>query len=378
MEKVQFSIGQLENNATDLTQLSSNIGEIGMGIDYSNNDLANEMQNRFPLVNWLLRTTATRRANAQRDSGSMNIHRANGELNYVAPWTVGTLPPEDTTGECCWIPFDLTKCGSEVPLKLLCLKDCDKILDNLVFGQKRFGSNDLIGEFAREGQTVKSAREEMARLSMAWFTARNIILGTTTTATATLKPFHGLLEVMEDASVVKVLGTNVIAAFDMLGCRISQLGDGDYVFAVHPLVYESIKREVVVDRFGRYPEGWSRTGDEVTFNGIGFIRDKLVPIDMSVGTGDVWLLDGQDVGALMGTTLRPAQEFIRESFDTDTVANGCAEECTYYYNYGAVFGTNTNHLAVIVNVPVSANCLGEALTGLDLLIQPDTIVPIQQ
>lgn len=375
---VQFDIAQLESHATDLATLSSNIGEIGMGIDYSNNNLANELQNRFPLVDWLLRTSATRRAMAERNNGSMNIHRANGELNYVAPWTVGTLPPEDTTGECCWIPFDLTKCGSEVPLKLLCLKDCDKILDNLVFGQKRFGSNDLVGEFARVGQTVKEARTEMARLSMAWFTARNIILGTTTTATATLKPFHGLLEVVEDASVVKVLGSNILAAFDMLGCRISQLGDGEYVFAVHPLVYESIKREVVVDRFGRYPEGWSRDGDEVRFSGIGFIRDKLVPIDMSAGTGDVWMLDGMHVGALMGTSLRPGADFIREDFNTDTVANGCAQECTYYYNYGTVFGSDSNHLAVITNVPVSANCLGEAMTGLDLIIQPNTLVPIQQ
>ena len=218
----------------------------------------------------------------------------------------------------------------------------------------------------------------MARLSMAWFTARNIILGTTTTATATLKPFHGLLEVVEDASVIKVLGSNILAAFDMLGCRISQLGDGDYVFAVHPLVYESIKRAVVVDRFGRYPEGWDRVGDEVTYNSIGFIRDKLVPIDMSAGTGDVWMLDGQHVGALMGTSLRPGADFIREDFNTDTVANGCAQECTYYYNYGTVFGSDSNHLAVIINVPVSANCLGEAMTGLDLIIQPNTLVPIQQ
>lgn len=374
----KFNLMQLESVATDIETLSSNIGEIGMGIDYSNNTLANEMQNRFPLVDWLLRTPASRRIRAQRDRGTLTIHRNDGELYLVAPWTVGTLPPEDTTGECCWIPFDLTKCGQEVPLKLLCLKDCDKILDNFVFGQKRFGSNDLVGEFANVGETVKEARNRMARVSMAWFTARNIILGTTTTATATLKPFHGLLEVVEDPAVVKVLGSNILAAFDMLGCRISQLGSGDYVFAVHPLVYESIKREVTLDRFGRYPEGWSRNGEEVTYSGIGFIRDKLVPVDMSAGTGDVWLLDGEQVGAMMGTELQPGERFIRRTFDTDTVENGCANECTYYYNYGTVFGGNTNHAAVITNVPVSANCLGDALTGLDLLIQPETLVPIQQ
>ena len=36
---------------------------------------------------------------------------------------------------------------------------------------------------------------------------------------------------------------------------------------------------------------------ELRFKGIPFIDDKLVPVDMVAGTGDIWLLYRQDLAA---------------------------------------------------------------------------------
>lgn len=47
-----FDTQVLENNAVDISTFAqlSNIGEIGMAPDFSQNQLANDFQNRFPLL----------------------------------------------------------------------------------------------------------------------------------------------------------------------------------------------------------------------------------------------------------------------------------------------------------------------------------------
>ena len=99
--------------SVDLDSLSkfSNIGEIGIGLDYSNNQLANEMQNQFPLLNWLMGTAVSQRWASEASQGSMDIHNdtSDGLFKVTMPWMVGTTPPEDMSSECCWIPLELQK-----------------------------------------------------------------------------------------------------------------------------------------------------------------------------------------------------------------------------------------------------------------------------
>lgn len=365
-------------NVTDILKLSSNIGDIGMAPDFSNNSLRNPLQNDFPLVNWLLSTpfSATMRNASRRGLGQ--IHKnSDGDWVVMFPFTVGTLPPTDTTGACCWVPLDIAKCGGTAPLRLLCLKDCDSIMNNLINQNRYPGSNDLIGYLQREGESVKEARKRMARLSMAFFTAYNMILGTTTAGTDILKPFHGLLEVMESPDVTPMYGANPLAVFDSLWCRLQILGAGNYAIAVHPLTYMGIASTVQPGRFNELPAGWTKSGDEIRFNGIGFIQDTRVPIDLTAGTGEAWVLDGNVLAAFMGTDLMPADSFTRHgSTSTDNPDEGCASECDFYYNYGSVFTSNPNRLTLITDIPLSSNCIGTALQGLDDLVQPTTLVPM--
>lgn len=387
MNELNVSRNSLDANAVDVnalsefvTNLSSNIGGVGIAPDYSNNQLRNPVTDPFPLVTWLRQTALSAQIRNGASRGLAAIHQdADGNWVLMLPYTVGTKEPTATPNACCWVPLDIAKCGDEVPIRMLCLKDCDNILPNLINAGRRAGSNDLIGYFMRPGESVRQARRRMARTSMAYFTARNMILGLTTAETGFLKPFHGLLEVMEDVTVPHFLGTDILATFARLGCRLSILGGSNYIFAANPIMINTIAEAVQPGQFNTLPTGWTKSADgSVSFMGIRFLADKSIPVDLENGTGEIWLLNGNFVGAYMGTDLTVTNnDFIREGFtSTDDPNNGCASECTYYYNYGTVFKTNPNYLAVIQDVPISANCAGEALVGIDHLITPDTLVPM--
>lgn len=367
-----------QNLAASATK--SNVGTVGIETDYSDNSPANPFQNVFPLVSWLMATPASRKMQNAMNRGAWSLSKKeDGKFYIQLPFTYGTTEPKSTQGECCWVPLDLAKCGSNAPLALLCLKSCEPIMDNLVNETRKIKSNDMICYFQREGETIKDAQKRMDLISMAYFTAINVILGTMTTGTATLKPFHGLLEVMEDKAVIKIAGANVLSAFDSVGLRLAALGDGDYKFACHPLVLEGIKSVIVPGKFnGEYPDGWTKSENgEITFKGHGFVADKLVPCDITAGTGDVWVLEGNTVGLVMGTTFQPSEKFQRHTFGaTDNPSEGCGTHCDYYYNFGCAFGTDANRLMVIQGIPMSAATLGDALNGLDLVLKPTTIVPI--
>lgn len=367
-----------QNLAASATK--SNVGTVGIGTDYSDNSPANPFQNVFPLVSWLMATPASRKMQNAMNRGAWSLSKKeDGKFYIQLPFSYGTTEPKSTQGECCWVPLDLAKCGSNAPLALLCLKSCEPIMDNLVNETRKIKSNDMICYFQREGETIKDAQKRMDLISMAYFTAINVILGTMATGTATLKPFHGLLEVMEDKAVIKIAGANVLSAFDSVGLRLAALGDGDYKFACHPLVLEGIKSVIVPGKFnGEYPDGWTKSENgEITFKGHGFVADKLVPCDITAGTGDVWVLEGNTVGLVMGTTFQPSEKFQRHTFGaTDNPSEGCGTHCDYYYNFGCAFGTDANRLMVIQGIPMSAATLGDALNGLDLVLKPTTIVPI--
>ncbi|WP_304762624.1 hypothetical protein [Faecalibaculum rodentium] len=381
-------IRSAEENAIESTlaaenlMTNSNIGSLGRNIDLSDNELANQLQMDFPLVDWLMNTTPSANMRGKYDAGNLPMYKDDDNTWKIRlPFTVGTLPPEDTSGECCWTPMELAKCGKETSLHLLCLKDCETMLDNFILKKQRFQANDLINYFMQKGETIKQARVRMAEMSFVWFQKHNIVLGTPDTRTATLKPFNGLLSVIEDPAVIKVAGTTPLAAFDSLACRYAVLGEGDIVYACHPLTYYSLQREIVKGKNGEYPEGWTKdesTG-EIKFHNHGFIKDKDIPVDEDAGVGEIWQLDGTAVGCMMFTSFIPSEEFRRHTFSTNNnQVEGCAAECDYYYNAGLVFCTNPNKLAVITDVPLSTNCSGITMLGTDSLMHPDTIVPIDR
>lgn len=379
MAKEMVSTAELEAVAVDLKHLATNFTDVVPDCLGLGSDPKTEIMNENPLYFWLLNTPLARRVRGlinDIDRGACILHKdANGKYVIEIPGTFWSLPLADTSQECCWVPFDFAKCASNVPINRLCLKDCDNIDDILLGRFQRL--NRSYDEFGRRGENYVSVKERIARLSMAFLTANNAILGTDNNTTDILKPFHGLLQVMMNPAINTINGTDVLSAFDSMWCRLKVLGYRDVVFATNPIIYESISTLIQLGQNNRYPIGWKKDGDTIRFHGIRFIQDRHVPVDMQAATGEVWVLSGDAVGLWMAADLtnpfkRPNHD--GGQFTERPLADGCGQECKWYYNYGTAFANNANKLMNITNVPISANCVG-VIGDLGDLINPTTLVP---
>lgn len=384
------STAKLDRVAEDQAKLASNFPEIVSdcyGIDGASVD--GILQDRFPVVNWLMDTVPSREirdladSRRYRDGLSDKIHKATvgegaeAQTKYVleTPRSIWSTEMPSTENECCWLPPDFAKCGGQAPLNLLCLKDCGNIEDDLMGDLLRINEKMAVSPIANPGDTFNEVRRRIDRLSMIYYSAHNIVHGLDNTYTATLKPFHGLLAVLENPAVAHYKGTNVLAAFAQLGCRLDLIG-GRQVIAVNPIIYSSIMAAIIPDQNGNLPAGWTKSGDTITFHGRRFLQDKLIPVDVENGTGEAWVLDEETVGLFLATDIAPREgtRFVRYSGINNVETPNCGEECMYLYNMGTVWGSDANKLAVITDIPVSSACAG-TMSRFAGLIQPTTLVP---
>lgn len=362
------------NSAVDVQELASNFIDIISDCEgLEDFDLRNALQDRYPLASWLL---STRFSGMLRDleRDPQRFHKGGeGEAQWVmdVPGTVYTLEPANSGDDCCWTISDFAKCAGNVPMAFVCLKDCDNIFDSLVYNKLRINAKSALERFARTGETLAQVENRIRHLWMAFYTMHTLILGTMETSDNITKPFHGLLEVLQNNAVASIDGTNILAAFDSIACRIAALGGDDWAFAINPLLYRSIEAAVRPNERGELPVGWSRANGRLTFEGIRFIEDKLVPVDLEAMTGDIWLIDGSATGAYLAYDL--GNEAERHTFEEQSKEDGCGEECWYLYNFGTVANNNANRAMVISGVAVSNACT--SIADLASLINPTTLVP---
>ena len=368
-------ISMLDARAVDVEKLASNFIDIISDCEgLEDFTLRNTLEDRYPLATWLASTPFASMMR-RRSTNPQLFHKGTGEdaADWVmeVPGSVWTLEPANSNADCCWTIPDFAKCKSEVPLNFVCLKDCQSIFDSMVYERLRIDRRVSLEGFAREGETMEQVENRIRHLWMAFYTMHTAILGTSSTSDNIVKQFHGLLEVLQNSAVVSISGANILAAFDSLACRLAVLGGGQWRFAVNPLIYRSLEEVVVADERGNLPAGWSKANG-LSFNGIGFIQDKLVPVDMTEMTGDIWLIDGDSTGLFMGYSIGNEKE-IKNDFTEKTLEDGCAELCTYLYNYGTVANNNANRIMVISGVAVSSACT--EIADLASLINPTTLVP---
>lgn len=374
---MNMAINELEQIAVDSRMLATNFTDVVPSCCGADMNAKTFLQNRHPLYDWLINTQLSARVRDEMSGRNANCFLYSTHSSYYlkVPGTFWSLAPEGSAEECCWAPFDFAKCEGEVPVKRLCLKDCDSI-DNELLGRflRVNGSYDGIAE---DGETYWETKKRIARLSMAFLTVYNVMYGRMGQTTNILKEFHGLFDVMSNPAVVSVSGTNVLSAFASIACRFRTLGVdfNNTVIAVNPIVYASINAAVQPDQYNRLPSGWTRNGNELRFEGMRFIEDRFVPVDMEEATGEAWILSSDAVGLWLATDILPADSFIKESgHQEQTLANGCGSSCTYYYNFGAVFNNNANRIGKVVNIPISGACI--ASTGdLGAIINPTTLIP---
>lgn len=374
MPEMKMNTSLLEKVAVDMKALATNIGDMpdcsGAGID-----IKTEIINRFPLVTWLLNTSLTQRVRRDMNANGQCLVHKDGDGQWVieVPREIWTTVPTSSENECCWQPMDFAKCAGSLPLNLLCLKDCDSIMDELVGRNIRFGEG--INGLASASDTINEVKRRVARLSMAFYTANTAINGHHNIFTDILKPFYGVMEVLENPAVATVNGTNILQAFDSVACRLALLGGGEFVFALNPVIYQGLLSEIRPGQNGEFPAGWSRNGDELRFHGWRFIQDRLIPVDVEAGTGEIWVLNSDAAGLYLATDLMPADAYIKYSGHKEVaLADGCGEDCTYYYNIGTALANNANKLMRIVDVPVSGAC-STVIGDLEALVNPQTLIP---
>lgn len=380
-----LSAEDLKEVATDgkevTKELATNIG--GVAADcIGGQGIASEVMTNFPVVRKVLANAASSAMRTRAEQNLLTTYKGTytvGEKTLdkwmmKIPATIYTTEPADTSNECCWTPFDFDKCASEVPLNLLCLKSCEDIEDVIMSNIVRFGARDAVPGIASAGEKLATVKERVARMSMVFFSAKNFMFGIDNTYTATLKPFHGMLAVLENPAVPHIDGTNTLAAFDQLGCRLAIIG-GRQWFALNPSVYNALDALIYPDERGNLPAHWSRVNGELRFMGRPFVQDKNMLVDTQAGTGEIWMIDDDTMGGFMATDLNPTDPFVRTSGDGygDKNAN-CGAECMYLYNMGTAFASDANKLAVITDVPVQAGCV-DAISDLAALVNPTTLIP---
>lgn len=370
---MNINTAALEERAVDMKQLSTNYFDIATGCDcaFDNATAMNELINNFPIVTRLLSTQASR---VMRGKFNMNYveQTDTSKWNLKLPTTVWTEPPKNTGTECCWQPYDFAKCCGEVPMNILCLKHCDTVFDELVKRDVRITERQSLDQIANSGETAQTVERRIDKLSFAFFQAYTAILGLDNTYTDILKPFHGLLSVMENPAVLKLYSVDILSDFDKLGCRLDVMGgEADYFFATDPITLRTIDRAVTKGQDGEYPAGWTK--NPLTFHGVPFVADRTFPVDLVNGTGEVWMIDGRTTGLFMATDLFVGDDFVKES-GVDTSSDSCGAECRYYYNYGAAFNTDANKLAQIIDIRLDGACTN-VLAGLENLANPTTLIP---
>lgn len=370
-----MTLNALDARAMTPEKLSSNFIDIISDCEgLEDFSLRNELQRYSALATWLLDTPFARMLR-RRSTDPQKFHKSateGVEWEMDIPGTVYTLDPQNAGADCCWTIPDFAKCAGTVPLNFVCLKDCDKIFDKMVLDRLRINDKVDLEGFARSGETVADVENRIRHLWMAFYTLHTVILGTSTTSDNITKPFHGLLEVLQNDAVISMSGASILGAFDSIGCRLDVLGGDNWVFATNPVIYRSLESVVVADERGNYPDGWSKANGRLRYHGIGFVDDKLVPVDMENMTGDIWLMDGSAIGAFLAYNIGNEME-IREDFTEQSKENGCGQVCTYLYNFGTVASNNANRLMVISGVPISSACT--QIADLASLINPTTLVP---
>lgn len=377
MSMNNVTVSSLEASAVDVRELASNFTSVIPECCGTDLDPATELMNRHPVLNWLLNTRLTNSVRQEMDNRGVGcvLKEDEGTFKLKVPGIFWSVDPDTDEEACCFPPMDFAKCASEVPLTRLCVKDCDS-LDHELLG--RFMRLDRsYGEVGVAGETYNETRRRIARMSMAFYMARNMMLATTSATSPGLKAFHGLFEVMNNPSVLALPGGNILSAFATMACRLKIFG-GDlsgYIIAVNPIIHSSILSVVVKGQYGDYPEGWTRDGDSVKFYGAPIVADRFIPFNMNNNTGEAWFLSTDHVGGWMATDLLPSEEFTkRGGYQEQTPEEGCGSECVYYYNYGTVFGNDASKIARIVNIPVSGFCAAGS-GDLGRLINPTTLIP---
>lgn len=367
---MDFSLETLQKDAVSYASVENTVAVFG-GCNSADVRTFNEMmETEFPLAMWLMNTPYARTLRNRINSDLKNIFMDGNKIKVNIPGEAYSIPRTQGADECCWVPDDLAKCGGTAEIKTLCLKDSENIGQSLIFNNIRLNDSTI---------TVEEERKLIALRSLALHTAITVVQGTLGAFTDLTKPFQGLAEVLQNPAITSIdASACILGAFDIVACRLAVVGGHENsVFWMHPLTLNAVKAELKKDINGNLPAGWSITDQgNVFFEGVPLRADKFMMYDFQNSTGTIVLLNGNNIGAVLGATsdadYGEGSRFVRNSYGYS--ANGCGADTVYYFNYGTVALNNANKALLISNVATSANCV-QAVQDLQDVLATQTIVP---
>ena len=278
--------------------------------------------------------------------------------------TWGTVAPDFSSADsesCCFTEkFTMTATCDATPMRYLCFKDCETRLDRIMKDKVHFKQGDLINIFQRLGWSYEDAEAFMAWYTFAFIVQRHIVQGMLNFSGNGLRPFAGVAEMMAHPGVTPIDASgSVIGAFRQVACYLDVLQNQNsrYKIYVHPLTYRGILSEIVPGKDGKLPEGWSRSGDTVTFHGIPFGKSYHLPYDMETTmTGEAYVIDLNRVEAVTEYDLFVPQSSIYTTRTEDPSKPGCEVICDKYENFGAVYTNSPISHLLIANIPLEQTC----------------------
>lgn len=288
---------------------------------------------------------------------------------------------DDNGDSCCFtseFTFEVT--GHAVPVRYLCFKDCRSRLEYLMEDKIKFKQGDLVNRFQQLGMSYSEARDFMAWYTFAFIVERHIVQGMLNFSGQGLRPFAGVAEMMSSPAVTPIdAGGSVIGAFRQVACFLDVLNDSTSNYAIygHKLTIRGIKSAIQPDRDGRLPEGWTRNGDNVYYQGIPFKESRFVPYDLENSmTGELYIIDLNKVQAVTQYDLFIPQSAIYNRREEDPNQAGCEVICTKYENYGAVTTNSPISHILVANVPLDSTCPASVFTRIQGLLTSDSPFPM--
>lgn len=363
----------IKNLAVKASELASAVDVIGQGqfqeFSPSRTSVTNEV-NDFTLVNLLSNAPAVANVSIYRDP-------ADGEYKTRPNVIVQNEPLDDAGGTCCVQGPGFTACQHKSIIKPFCVYDCvTNAMDVIMEDISVVGGNDIQTPYKSQGDSLAQSRTKKLLIDSRFYFARNIILGNLTSDGGGLRPFSGLVEALLNPAVASFTGSAGISrAISAIECRINALGgNGNWIMVGNKITLTSIVRQLEATSGTTLPTGWTVNNGIPSYNGIQAVPSAFMPVDLTLGTGEVVLIDLNKVGLWTSHALNAP--YIFDDVNASNTVGSCLQKCVYVYNAGAVVVNDYNGIIRIPNIAIDSACrLG--VSGLEGFVNPTVPFPAQ-
>lgn len=338
-EKIQYSVDRMMNFCDPAS--------FGVGEDDSGTQATMDLQEDYSWLVRLFNGGASRRALT-----NMTVAEdcATGEKRFRIG-TQGNLVPATMEGTPCCVKLPSMEGRQRfATVDTWCVEDCLTEKDIYWLTQQKGSQLSLKANVAKlKGNDEYQRRLDLLRRTAMFQMARQYLFGEAGVFGDNLLPFHGVQELLSQASTVNIDGTNLVTAIEQIDC-FTRSFRGDWI---------AIGNQFAIDAFNRtLAEIQTMTGVSMLGN-IEAYDVSMLDIDEDM-TSDLILLNLDHVGAIAdNSSLNPYAHEIEEdiNYQDDMSLGACKTVCSRVRGIGSVFTDDYNSVIRVSNLAVPTACL---------------------